>query len=94
MNLQWAGVVLGVVTFATIGFGHVLVRWAHARWGTRPGVPLFLLGLAVMYAALTTTNDLLSGVLGITAITLMWDGFEMYRQEERVRKGHIPPPSR
>lgn len=94
MNLQWAGLVLGGVTFATIGLGHVLVRWVHARWGTRPGVPLFLLGLGVLYAALITPNDLLSGVLGITAITLLWDGFEVYRQEQRVRKGHIPPPRR
>ena len=49
MNLQWAGIVLALTTFATIGFGHVLVRRLHARYGTRPAIPLFLAGGAWCY---------------------------------------------
>ncbi len=86
MNLQWAGPILAVVTFATIGIGHVLVRRLHARFGTRPAIPLFALGLLVLIVSLFTRDDLFSAVLGITAITLLWDGIEMYRQEQRVRR--------
>jgi uncharacterized membrane protein YoaK (UPF0700 family) len=86
MNLQWAGIVLAVTTFATIAFGHVLVRRLHARYGTRPAIPLFLAGGVVLLASLLAADDLLSGVLGITAVTLLWDGVEMYRQEKRVRR--------
>ncbi len=89
MNVQWAGVVLAAVTVATIGLGHVMVRRFHARWGTRPAVPFMLLSAVVMAAAFASANDLLSGVLGITAMTLFWDGVEIYRQEKRARAGHL-----
>lgn len=87
MKLQWAGVVLAAVTFATIGLGHVMVRRFHARWGTRPALPFFILSVVVLAAALASRNDLLSGVLGITAITFFWDGVEIFRQEKRAREG-------
>ncbi len=86
MSLQWAGVLLALVTFATIGIGHVLVRRLHARYGTRPALPLFLVGGLVLAGSLGTSNDLLSGALGITAITILWDGVEIYRQEKRMKR--------
>jgi hypothetical protein len=86
MVFQWAGLVLAVVTFGTIGFGHVLVRRLHARFGTRPAAPLFLLGALVLFVSASVEDNLLSGVLGITAITLLWDGVEMYRQEKRMQR--------
>lgn len=86
MSLQWAGIVLAITTFATIAFGHVLVRRLHARYGTRPAIPLYLAGGVVLLSSLLAAGDLLSGVLGITAVTLLWDGVEIYRQEKRVRR--------
>lgn len=86
MNLQWAGPALAIVTFATIGIGHVLVRRLHARFGTWPAIPLFASGALVLAASLFTPNNLLSGVLGIAAITLIWDGIEMHRQEKRKQQ--------
>jgi hypothetical protein len=86
MNLQWAGLVLAVTTFAAIGFGHVLVRRLHARYGTRPAVPLFVAGGAVLLGSLLAAGNLLSGVLGISAVTLLWDGVEIYRQEKRFQR--------
>lgn len=88
-SLQWAGVVLAFTTFATIGAGHVLVRRLHASFGTRPAIPFFIFGALVLGGALLSPFDLLSGVLGITAITLIWDGIEIYRQEGRKRRGHL-----
>ncbi len=86
MSLHWAGLVLASVTFATIAIGHVMVRWLHARFGTRPALPLFLVGTAVLVASLAAIDDLLSAALGITAITLLWDGVEIFRQEKRSRR--------
>lgn len=86
MSLQWAGIVLAFATFVTIGFGHILVRRLHARYGTRPAIPLFMAGGAVLASSMMAAGDLLSGVLGIFAVTLMWDGVEMYRQEKRVQR--------
>ncbi len=86
MSLQWAGVILAVVTFATIAAGHVLVRRLHARYSTRPALPLFVIGGLVLIGSLATNDNLLSGALGITAITILWDGIEIYRQEKRMKK--------
>lgn len=88
MDLQWAGPVLAIITFSTIGIGHVLVRRLHARFGTWPAIPLFASGVLVLAASMFTANNLLSGILGITAITLIWDGIEMYRQEKRMQEEH------
>lgn len=85
-GLQWAGIVLTLCTFATIAAGHVLVRRLHARFGTRPAVPFFILGGLVLLASVFTGNDLLSGILGIVGITFAWDGIEIYRQEKRLRR--------
>jgi len=85
MSLQWAGVMLAVVTFAAIAAGHVLVRGLHARYGTRPALPLFIIGGLVLIGSLAARDNLLSGALGITAITVLWDGIEIYRQEKRMR---------
>lgn len=89
VTLQPAGPLLALFTFATIGLGHVLVRRLHARWGTRAGVPLFILGGAILTLSLFTQNDLGSAILGITGITVIWDGVEIYRQERRARLGHL-----
>jgi len=82
----WAGPVLAVTTFATIGFGHVLVRRLHARFGTRPGVPLILMGLALLAYSAALPGDLPSAVVGITAVTVFWDGVEIFRQEKRRQR--------
>ena len=84
--MQWAGVLLAFVTFATIGIGHVLVRRLHARYGIRPAMPFFGSGLLVIALSLAAQSYLLSGILGLIAITLLWDGIEIYRQEKRMQR--------
>ncbi|HLE16025.1 MAG TPA: DUF4491 family protein [Anaerolineales bacterium] len=86
MSLGWAGVVLALVTLVTIAVGHELVRRLHSSFGTRPAVPLFALGAAVLLAGLLSSGDLLSAALGITGVTLIWDGVEIYRQEGRMKR--------
>jgi hypothetical protein len=86
LGLQSAGLLLAMTTFATIAAGHVLVRRLHARFGTRPAIPLFILGGVVLLVSLLVTGNLLSGILGIIAITFIWDGIEMFRQEKRMRR--------
>ena len=90
MTLQWAGLALAVTTVATIGVGHVLVRKLNYHFGTKPAPLAFLLGAAAMAASLLVSRDLTSALLGIVGITTLWDGVELIRQEERVRKGRAP----
>ncbi len=90
MTVEWAGAVLAVVTVATIGLGHVMVRKANYLFGTIPAIPLFFLGAGILTASVFMSSDLLSAVMGIVGVTTVWDGVEMLRQENRVRRGHAP----
>lgn len=85
-QMRFVGLVLALVTFGTIGIGHILVRRLQARFGTRPAMVFFVLGMLGLWASLISAADLVSAVLGITAITLIWDGVEIYRQEGRMRR--------
>jgi hypothetical protein len=95
MTLQWAGLVLAVITFGTIALGHVAVRKLNYRYGTKPA-PLFLgLGLGFLGLSLLAMDNLASAALGIAGMTTLWDAVELIRQEERIRRGHAPAnPSR
>ena len=90
MTLQWAGLILAIATFGAIACGHVFVRKLNYRFGTKPVPYVILLGLLFLFLSLRTPDNLLSAVLGILAITTLWDALELVRQEERVRRGHAP----
>jgi hypothetical protein len=90
MQVQIAGPILALVTFLTIWWGHVLVRVVHYYFGTQPAPAIFVAGLLVLLGTTQTRNDLLSASFGIVGLTLVWDAFELHRQEARVRQGHAP----
>jgi uncharacterized membrane protein YccC len=86
-GLQWVGPALALTTFTAIGIGHILVRRLYPVLGTRAAPLFWLLGLGTYYASLQSMNDLVSSVLGVVAITLVWDGIEFLRQKKRVERG-------
>jgi hypothetical protein len=90
VTLQWAGLVLAVLTFGTIGLGHVAVRKLNYRYGTKPAPVFLVLGLGFLGLSLLAQGNLASAALGIVGMTTLWDAVEFIRQEERVRRGHAP----
>jgi hypothetical protein len=90
VTLQWAGLVLAVLTFGTIGLGHVAVRKLNYRYGTKPAPVFLVLGLGFLVLSLPVTSNLASAALGIVGMTTLWDAVEFIRQEERIRRGHAP----
>jgi len=87
VNVQWVGPVYGLLTVLTIGLGHTLVRWLHARWCTRFGLPLMILGGTLLYESTQIGGNLWAGALGIVALTTIWDGVEIFRQAQRASRG-------
>ena len=89
------GPIAALSAFLTIWIGHVAVRKVEAEvHDIRP--PMFIamaLGLISEYFSLSTSNLQLSTVLGILGITLIWDAFEIYRQQTRIKTGHAPANS-
>jgi len=84
MNLHFEGLILAVTTFATIGIGHVLVRRLYPVFGTRAGPVFWAMGLVAYAGSLYLDSRLLSSVMGLVAITFVWDGIEFFRQKKRV----------
>ncbi|HID39277.1 MAG TPA: DUF4491 family protein [Calditrichaeota bacterium] len=89
MITDYYGVILAVVTFLAIGLGHVFVRKVNYAFGVKPAPLVFLAGIGLLYLSMFA-GDLLSAVLGILGMTVIWDGIELYRQENRIRKGFAP----
>jgi len=92
MNLNYLGLTAAITAFLAIWIGHVAVRKIEAE-ARNIKMPMFIaiaLGLITEYLSLSTSNLQLSIVLGILGITLLWDAFEVYRQQNRIKHGHAP----
>lgn len=90
MNLEFAGTVFAVVTVASIAAGHHLVRKLNYHFGTKPALPLFILGTLIFGLSFLCVSELASGILGIVGLTTIVDGVEIIKQEKRISKGHAP----
>jgi len=92
MTLNWAGLAAALATFIGIWWGHVAVREVEAKLGDiRPAMALCIVsGLGLWLAAALTDVAPLAAALGILGMTLLWDAYEFYRQEKRIKIGHAP----
>ncbi|MCS6992930.1 MAG: DUF4491 family protein [Anaerolineales bacterium] len=92
MGINWTGLVSACSAFFGIWLGHVAVRFFEARLtDIRPAMAVCIaLGLGLWAGALFAPVAPLSAALGILGVTFLWDAFEFYRQERRVRIGHAP----
>lgn len=92
MKINSLGLTAAATAFLAIWLGHVAVRKIEAR-SRDLRLPILIavaLGLLTEYWSLTTDNRSLKTALGILGITLLWDAFEIYRQQNRVKHGHAP----
>ncbi len=92
MEINTLGLTAAITAFLSIWWGHVAVRKveAEARDIRYPILIAIALGLFTEYGSLVTDNLHLKTALGILGVTLLWDAFELYRQEKRVKHGHAP----
>ena len=92
MDLNYLGLIAAAATFLGIWWGHVAVRAIEAKaeklWPSM--LIAILLGTAFEIAAVRVQDANLSAFCGIFGMTLLWDAFEFYRQQKRVKNGHAP----
>ncbi len=86
------GLATALATFFGIWWGHVGVRLVERRvvrlWP--PMLAAATLGLGLEIFSLWTDSRPLSAAAGVFGVTLLWDAFDLLRQEKRVRAGHAP----
>lgn len=92
MELNHLGLIAALTAFLSIWVGHVAVRKIEFISPTiwLPTMIFATFGVLIEIFSLTTVNRPLSTVYGIAGITLLWDGLEFTRQQNRVKKGHAP----
>lgn len=92
MEINTLGLTAALTAFLAIWLGHVAVRKveAEARDIRIPIIIAIALGLLTEYCSLITDHLSLKTALGILGVTLLWDAFELHRQENRVKHGHAP----
>ena len=90
MDLNFSGIIIGVVTFLVIGLFHPLVIKAEYYIGVKSWWLFLLLGIASVVASLLVANLTLSILLGVVAFSSFWSIGEVFEQKKRVEKGWFP----
>ncbi len=90
MELNFSGVIIGVVTFLIIGLFHPLVIKAEYYIGVRSWWLFLLLGVVACAASLLVGNLTLSIILGVVAFSSFWSIGEVFEQKKRVERGWFP----
>ncbi len=92
MTINPLGLIAAVTAFFSIWFGHVAVRKIESISRTiwLPSTIFAILGLCCEWLSLKALSLEVATVFGILGITLLFDGFELNRQQRRVIKGHAP----
>ena len=86
--MQYAGVILGFITFIMIGFLHVAVVKIERLWGAQLWPGFVVLGLIFGIASLFVDDVLISALLGVNGFLFAWSGPELKKQKERVERGY------
>ena len=90
MEINYIGIVIGLVTFLTIGLFHPIVIKMEYYFGKRRWWVFLVAGILFTAASLYVGNTYVSIILGVVAFSSFWSILEMFEQHERVRKGWFP----
>jgi hypothetical protein len=90
MELHFAGLLVGLGTFAIIGIFHPIVIKTEYHTGTRFWWVFLLLGLGGCAGVLFVEDIAWAALLGVFAFTCLWAIGELFEQKKRVQKGWFP----
>lgn len=92
MEINIIGFAAALATFLGVWLGHVSVRKIERETVNLwiPALIALALGIGLEIASFLISNLSLSAMCGILGVTLLWDSFEFYRQQKRIKHGHAP----
>ena len=88
--MNFAGIIIGIITFFCIGIFHPIVIKAEYYFGAGCWWAFLLAGIACIVGSLLSGSMILSTILGVVAFSCFWSILELFKQRERVRKGWFP----
>lgn len=88
--MNFTGILVGLVTFLTIGIFHPIVINAEYYWGKRCWWVFLVVGLITLGLSLLIDNVVLSTIVGVFSFSCFWSIHEIVEQEKRVERGWFP----
>lgn len=88
--MNFTGILVGLVTFLTIGVFHPIVIKAEYYWGKRCWWVFLLVGLLTLGLSLLIENVVFSTIVGVFSFSCFWSIHEIIEQEKRVERGWFP----
>ena len=88
--MNFTGILVGLVTFLTIGIFHPIVIKAEYYWGKRCWWVFLVVGLITLGLSLLIDNVVLSTIVGVFSFSCFWSIHEIIEQEKRVERGWFP----
>jgi|SRR5215211_3460704 len=92
MTINFLGPLAALTAFFSIWLGHVAVRKIEFISPTLfiPSTIFAILGMICEWLSLIAPSLQRAVLFGILGITLLFDAFELTRQQKRIIKGHAP----
>lgn len=90
MEINYIGIIIGVVTFLIIGLFHPIVIKAEYYWGKRCWVAFLITGFCFLTLSLLISNAYASIISGVISFSSFWSILEIFEQFQRVKKGWFP----
>ena len=88
--MYFTGIIIAISTFLVIGIFHPIVIKVEYHTGTRYWWLFLLLGITCIVAALFTSNEVVSAVIGVVGASALWTIGELFEQRKRVKRGWFP----
>lgn len=85
-----SGLLLGLVTFLTIGLFHPIVIKAEYYFGVKCWWCFLISGVLFAVWSMMIDSIFFAAILGVVAFSCFWSILEVFEQRERVRKGWFP----
>lgn len=89
-ELQFSGLLLGLLTFLTIGVFHPIVIKAEYYFGVKCWWAFLLAAIVFGIISVSVSSLFVSSLLGVLAFSCLWSIIEVFEQRNRVRKGWFP----
>ena len=86
-DINYYGLLLGVVAFLIIGFFHPIVAKAEYHFSKKIWWVFLLIGITFSGLSLLFENDILSTAFGVLGFSSFWSVFEVIEQHKRVLQG-------
>ena len=90
MQLSFWGILIGVISFASIGVFHPIVIKAEYHFGKECWPWFLVAGLIFLGVSVFIQNIVLGSALAVVGMSCLWSILELFEQEERVKKGWFP----